>query len=592
MQYQAASDREEVLAVTVEAKQQPGPGGEPTVAALLERARQAEPIDPIQARGLVQQARVLARSNRDAGGESAALCHLAELSYATGSHNEAFAVALEARELAASCGSVRTQVSAMNLIAAVQYHAGNFTEALAAAQGALDLYRGTGERTGEGMLLNSIAVIQHGLEDTDRAIVTYEAALMANKGHDRPDLDAVTLANMAKVRADRHEDLLAVSLGESALGLARDHAPELVPEILARLAMAYTTLSALDRAATCLDEADGALRDRSDRRLFLSPGSQVTVRIARGELYVGQHLRERALREWGEALELAMQANMREVALELRERLAALCKDMGRFDHALAHQEARFALHREMMRQGVELRIRTLQIQHDTHASRQHAEILRLRTTELEQLVSQRTADLEKFQLDALQRVAVMAEFRDIRTHSHPVEVGDLSADIAAEMGLAADHVQRVRMAARLHDIGKVGIPDSLLLKPGALSAEEFAWVRGHTTLGGEILAGSVTPVLQLAAEVALTHHERWDGTGYPRGLAGDEISLEGRIVAVADVYQTLVSERVYKRAWTSLEALHLVVAGHGTRFDPQVVEAFVALMLRRDPSLSAQEQR
>lgn len=592
MQHDAIRDLREVLSVTLAAKQQPGPGGEPTVAELLELARQAESVDLARARAFGQQARVLARSMHDPAGEADALYLLAELSYASMSHNEAFAVALEARELAASCGSVRTQVSAMNLIAAVQYHSGNFTEALASAHAALDLYRLTGERTSEGMLLNSIAVIQHGLNDTDRAIVTYEAALMANKGHDRPDLDAVTLANMAKVRADRHEDLLAVSLGESALTLARGHAPEFVPEILARLAMGYITLSALDRAATCLDEAEGIVRDRSDRRLPLSPGSAVTVRIARGELYVGQHLRDHALREWGEALELAVQSNLREVALELRERLAALCKDMGRSDQALAHQEARFALHREMMRQGVELRIRTLQIQHDTHASRQHAEILRLRTTELEQLVAQRTADLEKFQLDALQRVAVMAEFRDIRTHSHPVEVGDLSADIAAEMGLAADHVQRLRFAARLHDIGKVGIPDGLLLKPGALTADEFAWVRGHTTLGGEILAGSVTPVLQLAADVALTHHERWDGTGYPRGLAGVGIPLEGRIVAVADVYQTLVSERVYKRAWSPLEALHLIVAGHGTRFDPQVVEAFVALMLRRDPSLSADEQR
>jgi len=565
------------------------PSGDPTVADLLALARDTESVDLARARGLVQQARVLARTTDDKSGEAGALYHLAELSYASSLTNEAFAVALEARELAAQCGAIGIQVSALNLIAAVQYHSGNFTEALASAHAALELYRGTGERTGEGMLLNSIAVIQHGLKETDRAIVTYEAALMANKGQDRPDLDAITLANMAKVRADRHEDLLAVSLGESALNLAREHAPELVPEVLARLAMAYTALSTLDRAALCLDEADGIVRDRTERRLPLPPSCVVTVRIARGELYVGQHLRDHALREWADALEIAGKAGMHDVALQLREKLADLCKDMGRFDQALAHQEERFRLFEEQQAQATDLRIRTLQIQHDTETSRQQAEILRLRTTELDQLVVQRTDDLQRFQIAALQRVAVMAEFRDERTHAHPGEVGDLAADLAAEAGFDEAFVADLRMAARLHDIGKVGIPDYLLLKPGPLTAEEYAWVKGHTTLGAEIMAGSTTPLVQLAAEIALSHHERWDGTGYPQGLAAEDIPVSARLVAIADVYQTLVSERVYKKAWSPLEALHLVVAGLGTRFDPSLVEAFVSLMLRRDPSLSAE---
>lgn len=574
--------------MTVTAPRSQGSNSEPSVLELLERAREIESVDLARARGLVQQARVLAKSAQDQMGEAEALYRLAELSYASSLSNEAFAVALEARELAAHCGSVKTQVAALNLIAAVQYHSGNFSEALASAYAALELYRSTGERSSEGLLLNSIAVIQHGLKDTDRAIVTYEAALMANKGQNRPDLDAITLANMAKVRADRHEDLLAVSLGESALALAREHSPEFITEILARLAMAYTALSALDRSAACLDEADGLLRDRTDRRLALSPGSVVTVRIARGELYVGQHLRDHALREWAEALEIATKANMSEVSLQLREKLANLCKEMGRFDQALAHQEERFKLNEEMFNRGTDLRIRTLQIQHDTEASRQQAEILRLRTTELEQMVALRTGELESFQVESLQRVAIMAEFRDARTHSHPVEVADLSAEIAAEHGLEAESVDRLRVAARLHDIGKVGVPDQILLKPGPLTSDEYEFVKAHTMLGAEILAGAASPAIHLGAELALTHHERWDGTGYPRGLKGNEIPLSGRIVAIADVYQTLVSERVYKRAWTPLEAVHFIVAGRGTQFDPVLVEAFVTVMLRRHPSLAA----
>ena len=559
---------------------------DPTVDDLLEMARGVESTDLGKARSMVQQARVLARSHRDPRGESEALYRLAELSYASGLSNEAFAVALEARDLAHQCGAIKAEVSALNLIAAVQYQAANFSEALSSALAALELYRSTNERSSEGLLLNSLAVIQHSLRDTDRAIVTYEAALMANKGQDRPDLDAITLANMAKVRADRHEDLLAVSLGESALDLAKEHAPEFVPEILARLAIAYVSLSALDRAASCLDEADGVLRDRTVRRVALSPGSVVTVRTARGDLYVAQHLRDHALREWTDALDLATQAGMTEVALTLREKLANLCKEMGRFEQALVHQEARYLLNEEMFNRGTDLRIRTLQIQHDTEAARQQSEIMRLRTTDLEQMVAQRTDEIEVFQVAALVRVAVLAEFRDSDAVDHPTRVGDLAAEIADELGEVAEYVARLRLAARLHDIGKVAIPDQILLKPGALTAAEFDIVKSHTALGADMLADSPSRVVQLAGEVARSHHERWDGTGYPDGRVGENIALSGRIVSIADVYDALISARVYKHAWSSLDAVQYVAAARGTQFDPRVVRAFIAVMLRRDPSL------
>ncbi|MFZ9482526.1 MAG: hypothetical protein ACO3AV_06480, partial [Ilumatobacteraceae bacterium] len=192
----------------------------------------------------------------------------------------------------------------------------------------------------------------------------------------RPDLDAITLANMAKVRADRNEELLAVSLGESALDLAREHAPEFVPEILARLASAYVSLSALDRAAAVLDQADGILRDRTERSVALSPLSLVTVRVARGELFAAQGQRDHALRQWGEALTMAAEAQLTEVALDLRQRLASLNKLMGRFAEALEHQEARYELHREIVERGSEMRIKTIQIQHDMEIVRLQSEVL------------------------------------------------------------------------------------------------------------------------------------------------------------------------------------------------------------------------
>ncbi|MEN9643831.1 MAG: hypothetical protein RL238_500 [Actinomycetota bacterium] len=564
------------------------PHGEPTVDELLEQARLYEDSEPNRARSLVQQARVLARSQHDQAGEAESLYRLAELAYAAGLTNEAFAVALESRDLAHQCAAISTEVSALNLIAAVHYHAANFSEALTSAMAALELYRTTGKRASEGHLLNLLAVIQHGLRETDKAIVTYEAALMANKGENRPDLDAITLANMAKVRADRKEELLAVSLGESALTLAKEHTPEFVPEILARLAASYVALSALDRAAGCLDEADGVLRDRTQRRVALSPGSVVMVAIARGELYVAQHLRDHALREWAEALELATKANMTEVALQLRDKLANLNREMGRFEQALLHQEARYRLNEEMLTRGADLRMRTQQIQHDTETARQQAEITRLRTTELEQMVQQRTDEMQAFQVASFTKIAVMIEHFNADSEAHPERVGELSAAVALELGLDEPFAALLSDAARMHDVGKVGVSDTLLMKPGPLTASEFERIKTHTTHGFEILRDGQTPLLRLAAEVAYTHHERWDGSGYPRGLYRTTIPLSGRIVAVADVYDALVSERVYKRAWSPVDSLNHLIAGRGTQFDPQVVDAFIRVMLRRDPSLEA----
>lgn len=561
-------------------------GDHPAVEELLERARTVESADIGRARSLVQQARVIARSQGDQAGEAEALYRLAELSYASGLNNEALAVAIESRDLAHRCGAAMSEVSALNLIAAVQYHAANFSDALSSACAALDLYRSTGERASEGLLLNSLAVIQHSLRDTDRAIVTYEAALMANRDQDRPELDAITLANMAKVRAERHEDLLAVSLGESALDLAKQHAPEFVPEILARLAMAYVALSSIDRAVSCLDDADVALRDRTDKRLSLSPGAVVTVRVARGDLYVAQNQQEDALREWGEALELASEASMTEVALKLRDKLANLCKELGRFELALAHQEARYELNEQMFDRGSDLRITTLQVQHDTEASRQQAEILRLRTTNFEPMLQSRIDEVESAYLESLARVAAAADRGKSDASRHTHRVGELAAEIAEYLDQDAEFVKRLRLAAQLHDIGKVTIPEAILTKSGPLSAAEYELVKQHCASGAKILSDNPSALVELAAEIALSHHERWDGSGYPEGRVGDQIPLSARIVAVPDVYDALLSTQNYKQPWSQIDAINYIAAGSGSRFEPSVVDAFLEAVLRSDPSL------
>ncbi len=529
---------------------------------------------------------MLARSRGDEPGEAEALYRLASVSYASGSADEAFALALEARELARKCGATVVEVWALNLVGIVHYNAGNYTEALSCSLQALELYRTTDHKVDEGNLLNTIAVIHHSLRDTDRAIVTYEAALTANKGLDRPENDAVTLANMAKVRADRNENLLAVSLGEQALELAREHAPAFVPDILARLAEGYVSLNALDRAAECLDDADEIMSDRSAKRVDVSPTTLISARLARGEVQLARRDHAGAAAALSEALDLALAAQKTEMALAAHSKLAQLFKGQGRFEEALSHQEARFQLNEELFNRGTDLRIKTLQIAHDTENTRQHAEILRLRTSELEALVRGRTHELEDYQVEAFQRLAVLAEFRDTDTGEHTVRVGDLSGHIAAELGEDPDWVRQIQLAGRLHDIGKVAVPDAILLKPGPLTPEEFDVMKTHTTIGAEILSGSTSPLIMLAAEVALTHHERWNGAGYPRGLAGTDIPISGRIVTVADVYDALTSSRTYKHAWSPIDAIHYIVGAKGAQFEPRIVDAFLRVMVRLDPTL------
>ncbi len=170
----------------------------------------------------------------------------------------------------------------------------------------------------------------------------------------------------------------------------------------------------------------------------------------------------------------------------------------------------------------------------------------------LEERVAERTRALEDARLEILQRLAVAAEYRDDITGEHTLRVGRLAKMVAEEMRLSPSEVDLISKAAPLHDVGKIGVPDRVLLKPGQLELSEFERMKSHTQIGARILSGSSSPLLQTAEAIALSHHERWDGTGYPTGMRRDDIPLAGRIVAVADVFDALVHDRPYKRAWTA----------------------------------------
>jgi len=195
----------------------------------------------------------------------------------------------------------------------------------------------------------------------------------------------------------------------------------------------------------------------------------------------------------------------------------------------------------------------------------------------LQATVRARTAELEEARLEILERLALAAEWRDDDTGEHIRRVGRLAADLARMLGLGSDEAALIGRAAPLHDVGKIGIHDSILLKPGPLDAREFEVMRAHTTIGGEILSGSRFPSLRAAEEIARHHHENWDGSGYPVGLAGETIPLRARIVAIADMFDSLTHERVYKAAWTSEAALAEIRRAAGSKLDPRLTELFLS---------------
>jgi len=196
----------------------------------------------------------------------------------------------------------------------------------------------------------------------------------------------------------------------------------------------------------------------------------------------------------------------------------------------------------------------------------------------LDQKVRERTDELEETQIEILERLALASEYRDDDTGEHTRRVGKTAAQIAEALGWSAGEVELMRRAAPLHDVGKIGIPDSILLKPGKLTAEEFEQMKTHTTMGAKILSGGHFPLLQLAEQIALTHHERWDGTGY-LGFQEEAIPIAGRIVTVADVFDALTSERPYKKAWPVSEAIEEIKRQRGRQFDPRVVAAFLKVV-------------
>ena len=190
--------------------------------------------------------------------------------------------------------------------------------------------------------------------------------------------------------------------------------------------------------------------------------------------------------------------------------------------------------------------------------------------------LSKTVKELYEAYLDTINRFVVAAEYKDEDTGNHIVRMSRYSALIAEKLGLPDKDVQNIQYASPMHDVGKIGTPDNILLKPGKLTEEEFDLMKMHTTIGAKILANSKSEILQVAEQIAVSHHEKWNGKGYPLGLCGDDIPLVGRIVALADTFDALTSKRPYKNPYPVEIALEIIRKERGRHFDPDVTDVFL----------------
>ena len=197
------------------------------------------------------------------------------------------------------------------------------------------------------------------------------------------------------------------------------------------------------------------------------------------------------------------------------------------------------------------------------------------RNNNLENMVELRTSALKTTQLEVIQRLGRAAEYRDNETGGHILRMSHISALLAKHLNFSESETQTILHASPMHDVGKIAIPDHILLKPGKFEPHEWKVMQEHTTLGAEILSGGDSELLNLASSIALSHHEKWDGSGYPHNLEGEGIPIECRIVAIADVFDALVSERPYKKAWTVDDAQNLINEQSGKHFEPKIVDVF-----------------
>lgn len=390
-----------------------------------------------------------------------------------------------------------------------------------------------------------------------------------------PLVEATALNNLANLYLDAQSWSLAREGFEEALAIAQQAGVKhLEIDNLDGLGQVHVALGDFAEAIQTHQHVLHIAREIGDSE------GEVDALLNLGRDYLADTQPHRALEVLHQGLELIQGAEYQRSKFEVHELLSQSYEKLGDTIQALHHYRMFHTLQTRVFNEENTRKTRELGIQFELERVHREADEYRLRTDLAQQArevaenkIRERTRELEESQLEIVTRLALAGEYRDDDTGEHTRRVGRNAAVLAYMLGWSEEDVQLIYSAARLHDVGKIGVRDAILLKPGKLTHDEMALMRMHTLMGASILSVGRSRLLQMAEEIAHFHHERWDGKGYPNGLAGATIPLSARIVAVADVLDALTHERPYKRAWSVEEALLEIERQSGQQFDPRIVQ-------------------
>ena len=487
-------------------------------------------------------------------------------------------IAQRARALAVESADSNTTVDALLLIGVCAADTGDLPTAMEAYADGLRLANATNDRFRECKIWQNLgaALMYAGLYA--EAISCFERVVtMAEHDNRLRAAAGSAYANVALCHLNRDEIRYGLTAIEHAAALAGDS--ETAESTLHRVIVENNYTRLLLEASNFEGAREHAKLARFHANKSKLPRADVTASVAEGlsEVFSGQL--DIGITRLTKTLDRA-----RDLKITTREVLLALVKSLefaGKPDTALIYLRQLLDHQRTTQKQNVLQHVK-LHLEKLHPALEDEANAIRRLTTRQEVLEGRVAKQaLFKAQVESMERMAVVAELRDDSTGAHSYRVGRLASLLAKENGCDEETIFMIDIAARLHDIGKVGIPDGILLKPAKLNAAEREVMKTHTTIGAEVLANSNIAHMQTAEEIARFHHEWWDGTGYPSGLAGENIPIAARITALADVFDALAHKRPYKEAWPVDSTLTEIMSLKGRQFDPKLTDLFLGLVAR-----------
>ena len=553
-----------------------------TVDRLLQRAEEHDAVQQFQeVIGLCEE--VLSVASICGAQRARALRLVSKAYFFQGRYDKAKASTKEEVELRGQLGDQEGYAKSLNNLGLIALDEGDYRSALEhllacfnhVVHSGLEMYALT------SACLVNIGRLYQELQDSPKAAQYFALGIEAavNAGDIGTEIAGLTGLGML-LREDQQSEK-ALQQFSHALQLAQQHSKSQdEAELLDNLGQVYAELG--DYALARQKFTDALVLARS---LGATP-SEVNALINLGTLELTEGRPAQAVIHLHAGLELARTTDNLKSILSLSDLIAEAHGRLENTVQEVFYLKETLRLERLVKFEEHQQKAHDFSHQLETERANHQAEAYRLLNEtaqqakhQAEEEVRQQTHELELARREVVMRLGIAAEYRDDKTGSHTQRVSQLSARLAQRIGLSCDDVELIRLAARLHDIGKIGIPDAILLKTGKLTVNEFEIMKHHTTIGARMLQGGRTKLLQMAEEIAQHHHERWDGSGYPMGQAGERIPVVARIVALADVWDALTTERPYKEAWSSERALLEITAQSGMHFDPALTETFVSMV-------------